>query len=110
MSKVEFFQGATKLGQVTSGPFAFIWSNVLAGSYSLSAVATDNSGVAGTSGAVNVTISALAANGVNVVPAESIGKYRDDGSTRARPGRPLFLTTAPGPRGERSWVTGMGMN
>jgi YD repeat-containing protein len=57
VAKVEFFQGATKLGEDTSSPYAFIWSNVTAGSHSLTAKATDNNGAQTTSAAVSVTVS-----------------------------------------------------
>src|SRR5881409_1689637 len=46
ITKVEFYQGATKLGQSasTGSPYSFLWSNVPAGSYVLTTVATDNLG------------------------------------------------------------------
>src|SRR6185503_17962911 len=37
ISKVEFFQGTTLLNTDTAAPFSFAWSNVAAGSYSLTA-------------------------------------------------------------------------
>ena len=81
VSRVDFYQGATRIGQVTKAPFTFIWSNVLAGNYSFSAVATDNTGVTGTSAVVSISVTALAStNSMNVVPAESIWKYLDDGT------------------------------
>src|SRR5206468_2628345 len=33
ISKVEFFQGTTKLGEDLSAPYSFAWSDVAAGSY-----------------------------------------------------------------------------
>lgn len=48
ISKVEFFNGATKLGEDTSSPYSFAWQNVPAGSYSLTAKAIDNSGSSAT--------------------------------------------------------------
>jgi len=81
VSRVDFYQGATRIGQVTNAPFTFIWSNVVAGNYSFSAVATDNTGVTGTSAVVSISVTALAStNSMNVVPAESIWKYLDDGT------------------------------
>lgn len=52
LTKVEFFQGTTKLGEDTTAPYAFSWTNVAAGSYTLTAVATDNDGSVTTSAAV----------------------------------------------------------
>lgn len=42
VSKVEFFNGSTKIGQATESPYAMTWSNVGAGSYTITAKATDN--------------------------------------------------------------------
>jgi uncharacterized protein (DUF2147 family) len=56
VSKVEFFNGSTLLGTDTSSPYTYTWSNVAAGTYSVSAKATSSSGVTATSAAVNVTV------------------------------------------------------
>ncbi|MCY7351475.1 MAG: Ig-like domain-containing protein, partial [Cytophagaceae bacterium] len=56
VSKVEFFQGTTKLGEDLTAPYAFTWSNVAAGSYALTAKATDNLGAMTTSATINVTV------------------------------------------------------
>ena len=59
ISKVEFFQGSTKLGESTTSPYQFTWNNVAPASYgyTLTAKATDNGGAITTSGAVNVGVS-----------------------------------------------------
>ena len=57
VTKVDFFAGMTLLGTDTTAPYQLSWSNVPAGSYTLSAVATDNSGASTASAAVNVTVS-----------------------------------------------------
>jgi len=56
VSKVEFFQGSTKLGEDATAPYEFSWTSVAAGSYSLTARATDNAGSTATSGAVSITV------------------------------------------------------
>ena len=56
VSQVEFFEGGNKLGEVTSAPFSFTWTNVTAGSYSLTARATDNNGGTATSVPVNISV------------------------------------------------------
>lgn len=56
VSKVEFYNGATKLGEDLSAPYTFTWNNVAAGTYSLSARVTDNVGAIGTSGNVTITV------------------------------------------------------
>jgi beta-glucanase (GH16 family) len=63
VSKVEFFQGATKLGEDTTAPYSFAWTNVAAGTYSLTAVATDNDGYTTTSAAVSVEVKAIPCTG-----------------------------------------------
>jgi len=69
VSKVEFFQGSTKLGEDTNGAdgFSYTWLSVPAGSYVLTARATDNGGAIATSGAVNITV-----NLPNVPPSVTI--------------------------------------
>lgn len=58
ISKVEFFSGSTLIGTDTSAPYSATWSGVAAGSYSLSAVATDNAGASTRSAAVSITVAA----------------------------------------------------
>lgn len=54
ISKVEFFNGATLLGTATASPYTFSWANVVAGSYNITAKATDNDGVVTTSSVTTV--------------------------------------------------------
>ncbi len=58
VSQVQFFAGSTLLGTDTSSPYTYSWTNVAAGSYSLTAVARDNQGATRTSAAVPVTVTA----------------------------------------------------
>jgi chitinase len=57
VSKVEFFQGSTKLGEDTSSPYSYTWSGVTAGTYSITARATDNQNATTTSSAASITVS-----------------------------------------------------
>ncbi|HEY3157891.1 MAG TPA: Ig-like domain-containing protein [Vicinamibacterales bacterium] len=54
---VDFYAGSTLLGSATSSPYSFTWSNVAAGTYSLTAVARDNAGATATSAARSITVS-----------------------------------------------------
>jgi hypothetical protein len=63
ISKVEFFQGATKLGEDTSSPYSFAWNSVPAGSYSLTAKATDNTGAVTTSPVISISVVATTKTG-----------------------------------------------
>jgi O-glycosyl hydrolase len=56
VTKVEFFNGATKIGESTSAPYTFTWTNVGVGSYSITAVATDNQGNQTTSAVVTIKV------------------------------------------------------
>ena len=58
VSKVEFFQGATLIATDTTSPYSATWSNVAAGTYTLTAKATDNRNAVTTSTAVTVTVTA----------------------------------------------------
>ncbi len=62
ISKVEFFQGATKLGEDLTSPYSFAWNGVAAGSYALTAKATDNGGAITTSSTVNITVNSPSTN------------------------------------------------
>jgi acid phosphatase type 7 len=56
VTQVDFYGGSTLIGSVTSAPFAVTWNNAAAGSYALTAVATDNLGATVTSAPVNITV------------------------------------------------------
>ncbi len=58
VSKVDFYNGTTLLGTATSAPYNFDWNNVAAGTYTVTAVATDNAGGTTTSVAVTITVTA----------------------------------------------------
>ncbi|MFZ2956054.1 MAG: Ig-like domain-containing protein [Candidatus Ozemobacteraceae bacterium] len=56
VTKVEFFQGGTRLGESVKSPFQFAWENPEVGTYSLSAKVTDNHGAIGVSASVSVVV------------------------------------------------------
>ena len=53
---VEFYSGSTRLGSKSAAPYTFTWSNVAAGTYSLTAIATDNLSMKTTSPAIAVSV------------------------------------------------------
>jgi hypothetical protein len=57
ITNVEFYANSTNLGGVASSPYNLTWSNVSAGNYALTAVASDASGLTATSSVVNITVS-----------------------------------------------------
>src|SRR5262249_41324482 len=57
ITSVNFFAGTSLLGSAAKSPYSMTWSGVPAGTYSLTAVATDNLGGTSTSTPVSVTVS-----------------------------------------------------
>jgi uncharacterized protein (DUF2141 family) len=60
VAKVEYFAGANLIAAATNAPFAAAWSGVPAGSYVLTATATDERGGARESAPVSLTVNAPA--------------------------------------------------
>ncbi len=60
VAKVEFFSGATKLGEDLTAPYALTFAPAAAGTLALTARATDNAGAATTSAPRSVAVSAPA--------------------------------------------------
>ncbi len=56
ISKVEFYNGTTKLGEDATSPYTYSWTNVAAGTYSITAVATNSAGTKATSTAVSIKV------------------------------------------------------
>ena len=56
ISKVQFYNGTKLLGEDATAPYTYSWTNVAKGTYSITAVATDNKGVSTTSEAVTVKV------------------------------------------------------
>jgi hypothetical protein len=75
VAKVEFYQGATKLGESFTAPFTFSWTAVPVGNYQLVAIATDNLNSRATSAPVNIFVTASTAPTIASVvpPAGNVG-------------------------------------
>jgi subtilisin family serine protease len=58
VGRVDFYAGGQLIGTAASSPYGVNWGNVAAGTYSLTAVATDNAGAQTTSAAVSITVNA----------------------------------------------------
>ena len=71
VSKVEFFNGTMKLGERTETPYSFTWKEVTEGTYSLTAVASDNLNSKTVSDTVTTVVEKAAAI-INQLPEVSI--------------------------------------
>jgi hypothetical protein len=56
ISRVEFYAGATLIGTDTTAPYSRTWSNVPAGTYAITARATNSAGLSATSSPASVTV------------------------------------------------------
>jgi hypothetical protein len=103
IAKVEFFAGATKLGEAMSVPYALDWTGVGVGSYNLTAVATDNDGDTATSAPVSVvvdpvyllSITAAGEGDVHFSTASTSHTCPDDCTASVQNGTVVLLTAAP---------------
>jgi alpha-L-fucosidase len=66
VSKIEFFRDGVKLGEDTSDPYTCEWTNVVVGTYALTARATDSLGATGDSAVVSVQVGSVQATGGTV--------------------------------------------
>ena len=76
ITKVQFYNGATLLGQDVTSPYSFVWNNVLAGTYNLTAKATDNSGLTTTSSTVKIIVSGPSGDGYCATAISGDYKYK----------------------------------
>jgi len=81
ISNVAFYNGATLLGKITSASnsYTFSWTNVPAGTYSFTAVATGTDGTTATSSPITVTINS--ANFTTAVDDNIVTKTDANGNT-----------------------------
>jgi Bacterial Ig domain len=56
VTRVEFFNGTTRLGEDTTAPYTNQWNTGAAGNYRVTARATDNAGGTGTSNELLITV------------------------------------------------------
>ncbi len=106
IKRVEFYAGATLVGTTATSPYIATWTNVAAGSYTLTAKAYDNLDAATVSASVQVTVTApagrtnvaLAANGAIASASSTYSSaYAADGAIN-------------GDRKGQSWGNGGGWN
>lgn len=69
VARVEYYDGATKIGESSTAPFSFAWTGAATGAHTITARAIDNAGAVATSGSLALTVNAVPAN---VPPTASI--------------------------------------
>jgi hypothetical protein len=106
VASVAFFANGAPIGTDTTSPFSAAWNNVTAGSYTLTAVATDNQGAMTTSAAVHVAVNQPAGR-VNVAAAANGGVA--SASSTYNPNYPASGATN-GDRKGLGWGNGGGWN
>ncbi len=99
VTKVSFYQGTTLLGESSTAPFTFTWNAVPLGSYSLKAVATDNTGLTGASPLVPITVTST----TNKPPVVSITAPANNGTFKA-PATFTVTVSASDPEGKLAKV------
>ncbi|SFM70015.1 Por secretion system C-terminal sorting domain-containing protein [Chitinophaga sp. YR627] len=62
ISSVTFYNGTAVIGTDNSAPYSVQWNNVAAGSYTITAKATDNGGATATSNAVTIAVNGTSSN------------------------------------------------
>jgi flagellar hook assembly protein FlgD len=75
ISKVDFYSGTTLLFSDNTAPYSYNWTSVVAGTYSITARATDNSGASTTTDAVSVKVNAVVNN-----TCSAIAQYIENGN------------------------------
>src|SRR5262249_8288424 len=81
VSSVAFYRNSTLLGQSTTAPFNFTWTNALVGPFQLISVETDNLGNMGTSAPLSITFTRAAPS--TLIAFGSAWKYLDNGTNLA---------------------------
>jgi beta-glucanase (GH16 family) len=74
--QVEFYNGATLLGTDATSPYSYTWTGVAAGSYVLTAKATDNSSITKVSTPVNIVVNAASTDGFCGTAVNGDYKYK----------------------------------
>jgi hypothetical protein len=92
ISKVEFYDGYKKIGEDSTYPYSFTWSNVAAGSYPLSAKAFDNAGATASSRSIIFTVGGSNSNPIDDTAFFVRQHYLD------------FLSREPDPGGFQGWI------
>src|SRR5207245_3498507 len=56
IARVDFYANGAPIGSTTTAPYSVLWSGITAGTYTVTAVATDNRGAQTTSNPISITV------------------------------------------------------
>lgn len=76
IARIEWYEGSTRIGSAITRPYICTWSNVPAGSYTITAKAIDDRGATATSPPVSVTVDPVCVP----APLGLVGWWRGEGS------------------------------
>lgn len=93
ISRVEFLNGTTKLGESTSAPFSLTLNSLPAGKYNVTARAIDNQGLARSSGAIKLQVTNTNADSVSVSAANYRRVFLARGSIASAFGNSMATTS-----------------
>ncbi len=79
ITRVEFFDSGAKIGEKTTAPYSFVWTNVAIGTHSLTAKARDNGLAVTESAAITVTVRQPILVDYTLLPLGSVWRYFDKG-------------------------------
>jgi len=80
VTKVEYFNGSQSIGSSSASPYNVAWNNVAAGTYTITAKATDNSNAVTSSSAITINVKTVVSN---QPPAVSISSPANNASFNA---------------------------
>ncbi|NJM15436.1 MAG: carbohydrate-binding protein [Bacteroidales bacterium] len=95
VTKVEFLSNGSLLGEDTSSPYSYTMNSVAAGTYAITARATDNDEATTISSAVNFTVNPATVTYTITASAGSNGSISPSGSVSVSGGGSLTFTIAP---------------
>jgi subtilisin family serine protease len=110
IDRVEFYQGNMLIGSTTSSPYGGTWSNVAAGSYTLTAKAYDTLGLATVSAPVHVMVTAAGSPSATFAGSDATtqgtwhGVYGGDGYSLVGDATSLPAYGTVTPSGQALWT------
>ncbi len=101
VTSVDFYIDGFWQGSDSEAPFQHVWPNVLEGSYTLTAAATDQEGATTVSAEISVSVSAVNDDEVHIVSVIASGSREDAGPENTLDGK---LSTKWAAHGDGAWI------